>query len=166
MLKRWHKNAIVTWILLLSAFCLGTPEQICKGDARHVAIMQSSYQDKYDQLVWREFLLSWKWWRTSDISLTHLFYLLKPRLKLQLHKLKIIHFHTSNCDSVFRTLNAVYEVVGEPTDRDKAEQLFKKLDENCDGEISKEEFINIIKQDHKLLNILEKIAETLIWLEK
>ena len=106
--------------------------QICKGDARHVAIMQSSYQDKYDQLVWREFLLSWKWWRTSDISLTHLFYLLKPRLKLQLHKLKIIHFHTSNCDSVFRTLSAVYEVVGEPTDRDKAEQLFKKLDENCD----------------------------------
>ena len=33
MLKRWHENAMVTWILLLSAFCLGTPEQICKGDA-------------------------------------------------------------------------------------------------------------------------------------
>ena len=33
MVKRWHKNAMVTWILLLSAFCLGTPEQICKGDA-------------------------------------------------------------------------------------------------------------------------------------
>ena len=57
---------------------------------------------------------------------------------------------------LFRTISAVYEVVGEPTDRDKAEELFKKLDENCDGEISKEEFINIIKQDHKLLNILEK----------
>ena len=55
-----------------------------------------------------------------------------------------------------RTLSAVYEVVGEPTDREKAEELFRKLDENCDGEISKEEFINIIKQDHKLLNILEK----------
>ena len=50
----------------------------------------------------------------------------------------------------------MYEVVGEPADRGKAEELFKKLDENCDGEISKEEFINIIKQDHKLLNILEK----------
>ena len=57
---------------------------------------------------------------------------------------------------LFRTLCAVYEVVGEPADRGKAEELFKKLDENCDGEISKEEFINIIKQDHKLLNILEK----------
>ena len=57
---------------------------------------------------------------------------------------------------MFRTIAAVYEVVGEPADRDKAEELFKKLDENSDGEISKEEFINIIKQDHKLLNILEK----------
>ena len=57
---------------------------------------------------------------------------------------------------LFRTISAVYEVVGEPTDRHKAEELFKKLDENSDGEISKEEFINIIKQDHKLLNILEK----------
>ena len=57
---------------------------------------------------------------------------------------------------LFRTISAVYEVVGEPADRDKAEELFKKLDENSDGEISKEEFINIIKQDHKLLNILEK----------
>ena len=57
---------------------------------------------------------------------------------------------------LFRTISAVYEVVGEPADRDKAEELFKKLDENSDGKISKEEFINIIKQDHKLLNILEK----------
>ena len=56
---------------------------------------------------------------------------------------------------VFRTISAVYEMVGEPTDRYKAEELFRKLDENSDGEISQEEFINIIKQDHKLLNVLK-----------
>lgn len=58
-----------------------------------------------------------------------------------------------------RTLVAVYEVVGEHNeaqDKLKAEELFRKLDENSDGEISQEEFINIIKQDHQLLNILEK----------
>ena len=66
------------------------------------------------------------------------------------------HVKSSIPLELFRTISAVYEVVGEPADRDKAEELFKKLDENCDGEISKEEFINIIKQDHKLLNILEK----------
>ena len=66
------------------------------------------------------------------------------------------HVQSSILVELFRTISAVYEVVGEPADRDKAEELFKKLDENCDGEISKEEFINIIKQDHKLLNILEK----------
>jgi len=58
-----------------------------------------------------------------------------------------------------RTLSAVYEVVGDQAqahDKSKAEELFKKLDENSDGEISQEEFINIIKQDHQLLNILEK----------
>ena len=49
---------------------------------------------------------------------------------------------------VFRTLTAVYEVVGEHKSQDSlgAEELFRKLDENSDGEISQEEFINIIKQ--------------------
>ena len=69
---------------------------------------------------------------------------------------RIINTKYANALELFRTISAVYEVVGEPTDRDKAEELFKKLDENSDGEISKEEFINIIKRDHKLLNILEK----------
>ena len=69
---------------------------------------------------------------------------------------RIINTKYAKALELFRTISAVYEVVGEPTDRDKAEELFKKLDENSDGEISKEEFINIIKQDHKLLNILEK----------
>jgi len=47
-----------------------------------------------------------------------------------------------------RTLTAVYEVVGEHKSQDSlgAEELFRKLDENSDGEISQEEFINIIKQ--------------------
>ena len=39
----------------------------------------------------------------------------------------------------FRTLSAVYEVVGDQAqahDKSKAEELFKKLDENSDGEIS------------------------------
>jgi len=57
-----------------------------------------------------------------------------------------------------RTLSAVYEVVGhgDAQEKLKAEELFRILDENSDGEISQEEFINIIKRDHQLLNILEK----------
>ena len=47
-------------------------------------------------------------------------------------------------------------MVGTPADTSKAEELFKKLDENSDGEISQQEFINIIKEDHKLLNVLHK----------
>ena len=53
------------------------------------------------------------------------------------------------------TLHAVYEMVGTPADTSKAEELFSKLDENSDGEISQEEFINIIKQDRELLNVLQ-----------
>ena len=40
---------------------------------------------------------------------------------------------------VFRTLSAVYEVIGEQSGAEqklKAEELFRKLDENSDGEIS------------------------------
>ena len=47
-------------------------------------------------------------------------------------------------------------MVGIPADTSKGEELLKKLDENSDGEISQEEFINIIKKDHKLLNVLQK----------
>ena len=47
-------------------------------------------------------------------------------------------------------------MVGTPADTSKADELFRKLDINSDGEISQEEFINIIMQDHKLLNVLNK----------
>ena len=50
----------------------------------------------------------------------------------------------------------MYEMVGTPADTSKADELFARLDENSDGEISQQEFINIIKQDHQLLNVLQK----------
>ena len=61
----------------------------------------------------------------------------------------------------FRTIYAVYEMVGTPADTSKADELFKKLDINSDGEISQEEFINIVKEDHKLLNVLNKTTTDL-----
>jgi hypothetical protein len=54
-------------------------------------------------------------------------------------------------------------MVGIPADTSKGEELLKKLDENSDGEISQEEFINIIKQDHELLNVLKKRSWTNDW---
>ena len=51
-------------------------------------------------------------------------------------------------------------MVGSPADMSKAEELFLKLDQNSDGYISQEEFITIIKQDHNLLNVLQKTAWT------
>ena len=56
----------------------------------------------------------------------------------------------------FRTIYAVYEMVGTPADTSDADELLKKLDINSDGEISQEEFINVVKEDHKLLNVLNK----------
>ena len=49
-------------------------------------------------------------------------------------------------------------MVGTPADMSKAEELFKKLDQNSDGSISQEEFITIIKQDQDLLNVLQNTA--------
>ena len=46
-------------------------------------------------------------------------------------------------------------MVGSEIDTDKAEELFKKLDQNADGSISQEEFITIIKHDNSLLNVLQ-----------
>ena len=46
-------------------------------------------------------------------------------------------------------------MVGTQADKQKAEELFQKLDQNSDGSISQEEFINLIKQDHDLLNVLQ-----------
>ena len=59
-------------------------------------------------------------------------------------------------ENIFRTIFAVYEMVGTPADMTKAEERFLKLDQNSDGYISQEEFISIIKRDHNLLNILQK----------
>ena len=59
---------------------------------------------------------------------------------------------------ILRTIFAVYEMVGTPADMSKAEELFLKLDQNSDGSISQEEFVNIIKKDHDLLNVLQNIA--------
>ena len=56
----------------------------------------------------------------------------------------------------FRTIYAVYEMVGTPADTSKADELFNKLDINSDGQISEEEFIDIIMKDHTLLNVLSK----------
>lgn len=61
----------------------------------------------------------------------------------------------------FSTIYAVYEMVGCPADTSKADLLFSRLDENSDGEISEEEFINIIKQDTQLLNVLSKTTTDL-----
>ena len=49
-------------------------------------------------------------------------------------------------------------MVGTTADMNKAEELFKKLDQNSDGSISQEEFITIIKQDQDLLNVLQNTA--------
>ena len=49
-------------------------------------------------------------------------------------------------------------MVGTTADMSKAEELFKKLDQNSDGSISQEEFITIIKQDQDLLNVLQNTA--------
>ena len=59
--------------------------------------------------------------------------------------------------NIFRTIFAVYEMVGTEADQSKAEELFNRLDLNSDGSISQDEFITIIKQDHNLLNILQKV---------
>ena len=59
---------------------------------------------------------------------------------------------------ICRTIFAVYSMVGTPADMSKAEQLFLKLDQNSDGSISQEEFVNIIKKDHDLLNVLQNTA--------
>ena len=57
--------------------------------------------------------------------------------------------------SIFRIVGAVYELVGSKGDNDKARELFNKMDKNRDGFISQEEFIEVIRGDKNLLNILE-----------
>ena len=52
-------------------------------------------------------------------------------------------------------MSAVYEMIGAEGDLDKAHELFSKMDKNSDGLVSQEEFIELIKQDKSLLNILQ-----------
>ena len=46
-------------------------------------------------------------------------------------------------------------MIGKEDDVGKAEELFKKMDQNSDGHVSQDEFIAIIKQDESLLSILQ-----------
>ena len=52
----------------------------------------------------------------------------------------------------------MYDMVGMTADMTKAEELFKKGDQNSDGSISQEEFITIIKQDQDLFNVLQNTS--------
>ena len=45
-------------------------------------------------------------------------------------------------------------MIGKYVDLNNYNKLFSKMDQNSDGLISEEEFIEIIKQDKSLLNIL------------
>ena len=55
----------------------------------------------------------------------------------------------------FRIVEAVYELVGSKEDNDKARELFNKMDMNKDGFVSQEEFMEVIRGDKNLLNIVD-----------
>ena len=55
----------------------------------------------------------------------------------------------------FRIVGAVYELVGSTEDDGKARELFDKMDMNGDGFVSQEEFMEVIRGDKNLLNILQ-----------
>ena len=55
----------------------------------------------------------------------------------------------------FRIVGAVYELVSSTEDDGKARELFDKMDMNGDGFVSQEEFMEVIRGDKNLLNILQ-----------
>ena len=61
----------------------------------------------------------------------------------------------SSYSYIFRIVGAVYELGGSKGDNDKARELFNKMDKIRDGFVSQEEFIEVIRGDKNLLNILE-----------
>ena len=56
---------------------------------------------------------------------------------------------------LFRVVSAVYQMLGSDGHLGKSQELFTKLDKNADGLISQEEFIEIIKKDRSLLDVLQ-----------
>ena len=52
-------------------------------------------------------------------------------------------------------VSGVYEMLGVDGHLGKSQELFKKLDKNSDGLVSQEEFIEIIKKDKSLLDVLQ-----------
>ena len=46
-------------------------------------------------------------------------------------------------------------MVGTKGDQGKAQELFNKMDKNRDGFVSHQEFIEVIREDKNILNILE-----------
>ena len=57
--------------------------------------------------------------------------------------------------TLFRVVGAVYQMLGSDGHIGKSQELFTKLDKNADGLISQEEFIEIIKKDKSLLDVLQ-----------
>ena len=55
----------------------------------------------------------------------------------------------------FRIVGAVYELVGSTEDDGKAKVLFDKMDMNGDGFVSQEEFMEVIRGEKNLLNIVD-----------
>ena len=57
---------------------------------------------------------------------------------------------------VFRVVSAVYEMMGtESSNINKAQELFRKMDENSDGLVSQEEFIAVCSKDEDFLRVLQ-----------
>ena len=54
-----------------------------------------------------------------------------------------------------RVVSGVYEMLGAEGHLGKSQELFRKLDKNSDGLVSQEEFIEIIKKDKSLLDVLQ-----------
>ena len=55
-----------------------------------------------------------------------------------------------------RVVGAVYEMLGtEAGHSGKAQELFDKMDQNSDGLVSQEEFVEVCSRDQDLLNILQ-----------
>ena len=59
------------------------------------------------------------------------------------------------CLFILRIVGAVYELVGFKGDNGKARELFNKMDKNRDGFVSQEEFMEVIRGDKNLLNIVD-----------
>eukprot|EP00092_Neocalanus_flemingeri_P022815 GFUD01024739.1.p2 GENE.GFUD01024739.1~~GFUD01024739.1.p2 ORF type:complete len:143 (+),score=43.80 GFUD01024739.1:52-480(+) len=66
-------------------------------------------------------------------------------------------FDTNNSGTIdFRVVGAVYEMLGTDAGHTcKAQELFDKMDQNSDGLVSQDEFVEVCSKDQDLLNILQ-----------